>query len=257
MNLNKLKHFFHREPGNDLHSTLRLLRRENHWGIARAMGCALCWFFSICALLFWIATSLGGTREALPLMLSIFLLVLGTILLPPSRSAALHHLRQQRDVRSVGVLIDSIPYATGSKAHDIHQLLTDLLPQLRTSDRAWLARRHLRRLYAALLLGNADTQYPYLRAIITALEHIGDADTARRLQQFVERGAVTPAQHLLMAAAQNALLRLQARLTHDHIGATLLRPSAPSDTPTELLRPASAAPDADTDTLLHPVEVQQ
>jgi hypothetical protein len=247
MNPDKPKTLSDDKRGREFEKTLRDFQRESTWTALRIGFCCLCWILSGVLMTAW----LGAEVHTVPALgLTLITLILGLAAIPPFQSKVLRRLQDFHDVRAIPPLLEAMELAHGEKAGTFRETLTDLLPRLRPADTALLTRRHVRQLWQTLEIGDPDQHFPYLQAIVLALEHVGDEDTARRLKQFIERGAVTPAQQQLCVDAQYAWAGLTARLEQQRTGATLLRPAA-SENDDELLRSASPTTETLAETLLH------
>lgn len=255
MNHTAKNHASLEEDTLDLEDALRLLRRENRTYAARAVGCVVCWFLALGLMITWVQISVSDEAgNILPLLLSLLCLVGGAILIPSNHSHAMEQLTQQQDTRAVAFLLNSLPVSNGAKAQAVRSLLTQLLPCLTPADANLLNCSHLNALWRELETDSPDTNLNYLLAILTALEHVGNRDTALRLRGLIALGAVTENQQHVREAAEKCLISLEARLEQQQISGTLLRAASSSQNDGELLHPAASRPDAQIKTLLQPVK---
>ena len=232
-------------PNQMIPSAVKLLRQEGRETLLRLLGAFVCWLTAIvlfgCILVS--SQSHMGIHTAY-LLACLLCIVCGIVLLPNARSQALTMLREQPDVRAVGPLLDALDISPPARTTAIRGLLTTLLPRMQSEDVWLLSERQRRKLYAALMLGDAAGDLPYLLAILQALQHVGDVETLRRLNYLIQLGAVTDAQRRLLYAAQNCANALENRLQHTQTYATLLRPAASAAPTDELLHPAYPHADA-------------
>ena len=253
MNLSAKSRIAKEEEAPGLHRALTLLRHENRAYTQRAYGCGVCWILSVFLFLTWIARSVFDSATSIfVLITSLLCLILGAVLIPSSNSPALKLLEELQDIRAVPGLVSAIENSFGAKAQALRSLLTQLLPQLTSADAGLLNRSHLAVLRRELELEQYNTTLEYSLAIVSALSHIGNQETAQRLQELIKRGAITERQQFIRQAAEQSLPILEARLAREQVSGTLLRASEASPNTTELLHPAISPPDTDGETLLQP-----
>ena len=119
-------------------------------------------------------------------------------------------------------------------------VLTRLLPRLKTSDAALLNEWQRERLYSELdtcvyhSLGNT-VNVEFICAILKALEQVGDAKALPHVEKLAR---FAKSQHIRQTA-QDCLPFFQQCAEQRHISSSLLRPSAPASSSSELVRPAT------------------
>lgn len=238
-----------------LEVALTALKREKSAFMRRLVLGIGAWVFSIGALCHGLFLLLASKPLGLPfLLLSLLLIVLGTVAMSRSHGKAARALAELQDVRAVGALVGALLFTSGESRRLLTSALVGLLVRLRATDASLLNPAQRAILYDIL-------QYEYLRygvdlpvAILKAFAQIGDEDALPYVQWLAERNGRTAEERRVHEEARECLPFLQDRVEQLRISQTLLRPAVSLENPSELLRPSSGTQEQAPDTLLRPTE---
>lgn len=261
--------------GDEIPELLETLEQRRD---TRRMAHGCIWALPIYGVL-GIALSASSTSP-LPLACAGGLLLLNVVwlrLASTSEMATLRRICHYKDVRSLPALMDSLfeqEFAENMYL-PVTEALAAALPLVARQHNESFTPRHRQLLHSLFVLYH-DAQLcksliardrielrlhaplpPALcrsarEGALHALVHIGDAETARVLRNFVKRRCRTHTQMELQQSALKSLLELEKRLALENDAQTLLRAS--QYTEDHLLRPSYAAPQEPPETLLRAVQ---
>lgn len=162
---------------------------------------------------------------------------------------AARKLAETEDVRTVGPLAEALDKQDAGTKRVATDALIRLLPKMKYSDRDLINDRQRKFLYA----GFGDRGIEYTRALLHALEQIGDGKAVKYVARYAE-GKGTAKKHPDLVEEANRLLPiLEERAEQEMARDRLLRAAGPTEVNTdELLRPASASSDTNSELLLRP-----
>ena len=157
------------------------------------------------------------------------------------------------DVRYIPPLVEALGYNDKNMLEIARRALTTLLPRLTAADAGKLEEGHRHVLQKWLL----DRRYPeFARAILRALEQVGDERDLPSIQKLAQREAATLTEIEVKQAALGCLPYVQQRADLNRAANSLLRPSSSADEDGSLLRPAESLPNSAVDVLLRPAPGQ-
>jgi hypothetical protein len=155
------------------------------------------------------------------------------------------------DVRSIGRLAEALEWPDPEIRRFAIAGLTRLLRRVKATDKVFQTAGQRANLHRMLTLANARYQPEFLKAILAALEQVGDATAVPYVEQLAKAMPVTRGQREVCEAANLCLDFVKNRAELSRSSQTLLRASAPTvmnaDT---LLRAASATTTHDSEQLL-------
>lgn len=151
----------------------------------------------------------------------------------------------------VGTFVEMLDWPDREIQRIARETLTDLLPQMRASDTRLLNAAHWRCLYRQLNVEMAKRHGPFLKAILKALEQVGDETAVPYVERLASSPGITRARREVRDAARECLPALYSRSEQVHASQTLLRASVQEeDRAAMLLRPTSEAVTTDPEQLL-------
>ncbi len=189
----------------------------------------------------WDSVTAGKWGEALGWAA---LLVLSTQLYRIAQSRTQTKIAKQlartNDLAAVGVLAEALEWPDTATRKSAIEALTHLLPKMDVSDAGLLNAAQRDCLYRMLQLQNARRYGEFLKAILTAMEQVGDEDALPYIERLASGRATSDAQDQVKAAAKRCMPLLQERIAETRSSRTLLRASAPTfASAAELLRPVT------------------
>jgi hypothetical protein len=161
------------------------------------------------------------------------------------------------DTRAVSSLISSLDRGSRKVRAMAQAALTRLLPKLTDGDRGLLTEEHRANLIGALrpyyeAYHDKPPDLEYLRAVLHALELIGDETSAEHMEALANSPTRAETRKPVVAAAREAAQRLRARLEREKPGQVLLRAAEAADD--TLLRPAFTTSSEKPEQLLRPTD---
>jgi hypothetical protein len=174
-------------------------------------------------------------------------------ILTGQHAEALREMVETGDIRMVGPVVEALAWPDSEVRRAAAEALIVLLPRLKASDSKLLNASQRASLYGMLRMSEARRRSDLIRAILKALEQVGDEEAVFYVDRLAHEPVFTPSQLEACKAAEECLPFLKASAARQKIGDELLRPAAlEADSPDTLLRPAASAPDLDPETLLRP-----
>jgi hypothetical protein len=158
------------------------------------------------------------------------------------------------DKRYIPDLVDALSYKDDEVTGAVLGALKSLLPTLTASDAELLSTDHRKALYGYLTPPVKDAALT--RAILKALEQVGDERDLAPIRKLAERTPVNSRESETVQAAIECLPFVEQRAKSNRAASTLLRASA-STPDSNLLRPSGENRESDTDILLRPTDSAQ
>jgi hypothetical protein len=160
-------------------------------------------------------------------------------------------LAKVEDVRWIGRLADTLDWPD----HEIKQFaisaLTRLLKRVKATDKVFQTAGQRANLHRMLTLANARQNPEFLKAILAALEQVGDETAVPYVEQLAKATPTSRAQREVCEAANLCLDWVKSRAELSRSSQTLLRASAPNVMSADtLLRAATVGSTHDSEQLL-------
>ena len=227
-------------------------RRMVYWGLGIYAAVVLI------ATGFWVSIGLTGDRwPEFPWQLFqmfSYMGVFGSVTAATQfQKSAVQLLATFDDSKYIPELVD----AAGSQDKTMAELgssaLAKLLPRLNASDREILDTERRGVLHKALLSGSAKPDYR--KAILAAMEQVGDERDLPAIKKLAERAGTTAREKEIQEAAKACLPYVELRAEQNRAAHTLLRAATESGADAEaLLRPTSSPAEIDSGSLLRPMK---
>jgi len=155
------------------------------------------------------------------------------------------------DVRCIGRLAEALEWPDPEIKRFAIVALTRLLKRVKATDKVFQTAGQRANLHRMLTLANARHHAEFLKAILAALEQVGDATAVPYVEQLAKATPVTRGQREVCEAANLCLDFVKNRAELSRSSQTLLRASAPTVMSADtLLRAASAGTAHDAEQLL-------
>ena len=162
-------------------------------------------------------------------------------------------LAKIEDVRCIGRLAEVLEWPDSAVQQVAISSLSQLLPQVKASDKVFQTARQRANLHRMLTLPNARRHARFLVNLLKALEQIGDESAMPYVQQLAKAAPTSTQQRRVCDAARECLPYLELRVDLNRNSQTLLRASSAFSVGSDMLvRPASASGATDRDQLLRP-----
>ena len=139
------------------------------------------------------------------------------------------------DVRGVGTLSEALEWPDASTQRVAASALTRLLPLMTASDGNLLNAKQRSCLYNILRKRNVRSQEPLIKAILTALQQVGDHAAIPAVERLIDLPAISTRHIKIRDLARQTREFLDETAKLQSVSSTLLRASSAHDTPSELL----------------------
>ena len=182
--------------------------------------------------------------DILPAFIWALLTLMGTQLhrltLLPRQTEALKQLAQYDSVRGVAFMTEVLEWPDDTCRTAAVSSLCKILPKMTASDATRLHEKHRQILYRRLNAAKVRQDYELIKAILTALEQVGDHNAIPHVMPLANMVGTSAAHRRIREVAHECLQYLNQRGDLSWNAQTLLRASySQADAPENLLRPAN------------------